>query len=58
MPKVKNVAETEYTNGEIGNILPGDVVEVSAKHAEYLLSPECPGSFEAVAEEPKKKKAE
>lgn len=49
MPKVKNVGEREYVGGEL-YAQPGEVIEVSAAEAAYLLSADCPSKFEAVEE--------
>lgn len=53
--KVKNVGEFEYVSGEL-HVAPGEVVDVAADKAEYLLSEDCPGKFEAFKDEAPKGK--
>jgi len=48
MAKVKNAGSIDYTG--IVEAPAGHVVEVSDAQAAYLLSPDCPGEFEAADE--------
>jgi hypothetical protein len=50
MPKVKNVAEGIYADGELF-VHPGEVVEVSEEKAAHLCAGDTAGKFERVAEE-------